>query len=159
MPGRKKSRKVGQIGKPKPKSFTRHSDEHSSVRKKSTLGNRPGSRHSAPQTSTKPNTVTVKVDPRLGSKKPIPLCLQPNPDTAPSKPRHFSPQQELDVIENDQRLSQLLERVELGEDLSDEEADYFETKMARHAQLCELLGIDSEQEDDPDFDIDVIDKQ
>jgi ribosome assembly protein YihI (activator of Der GTPase) len=64
-------------------------------------------------------------DPRIGSKKPIPLGVTENPGTKQHKPKSekpmLSPQAELDLLENDERLDALLERLEEGGTLNAEE--------------------------------------
>lgn len=67
----------------------------------------------------------------------------------------LTPEQELEQLENDERLMSLLERHEQGELLTGKDAKYFNRGIARHQELCELLGIDDEfeegdmEEDDP----------
>jgi ribosome assembly protein YihI (activator of Der GTPase) len=64
-------------------------------------------------------------DPRIGSKTPIPLGVTDTPVTKQHKPKSekpmLSPQAELDLLENDERLDALLERLEEGETLNAEE--------------------------------------
>ncbi|ALT00141.1 Der GTPase-activating protein YihI [Lacimicrobium alkaliphilum] len=109
-------------------------------------GHAPGSRHSeADQTKVRQNH-GAKADPRLGSKKPVPL-------TAPSKSakepqKHFSPAKELSAIEQDPRLEALLDKAEQDQSLTAEEKTYIDQKLARHRQLCELLGIDAADDKD-----------
>ena len=67
------------------------------------------------------------------------------------------------AIEDDKRLSQLLDRVDEGKSVSADDQSYIDTKLARHKVLCDLLGIDNEEEQqedtfsDPLSDIDAID--
>ncbi len=73
-------------------------------------------------------------DPRIGSKKPIPLTVavaeqklvapttQPKALLAKVKPVEIAPEIELEQIEQDERLAELLERTEQGEILTSKEA-------------------------------------
>ena len=65
----------------------------------------------------------------------------------------LSAAEELALIENDQQLQQLLERVENNEILTGKEAKYFNAKTARLEQLLEQLGladnIVADTDDDP----------
>lgn len=107
-------------------------------------GHPAGSRHSLSKSKSSP-TPAIKKDPRIGSKKPIPLLT--GESQKPIK-RYFSPMHELRAIEEDPRLDSLLTSLERGETLSAEESDYVETKLARHAELCDMLGIDPQQEEE-----------
>lgn len=109
-------------------------------------GHAPGSRHSEADQSKVRQNQGAKADPRLGSKKPVSL-------TAPSKSakqpqKHFSPAKELSAIEQDPRLEALLDRAEQDQSLTAEEQTYIDQKLARHRQLCELLGIDTADDKD-----------
>lgn len=68
-------------------------------------------------------------DPRIGSKTPIPLGVTDTPVTKQHKPKSekpmLSPQAELDMLENDERLDALLERLEEGETLTAEEQSWW----------------------------------
>lgn len=96
-------------------------------------------------------------DPRIGSKKPIALGVT---DVAPVKKQHkpksekpmLTPQAELDLLENDERLDALLERLEEGETLSAEEQTWVNDKLDRIDALMEELGIsyDDDEEDEED---------
>ncbi|MEC8206659.1 MAG: Der GTPase-activating protein YihI, partial [Pseudomonadota bacterium] len=106
-------------------------------------------------------------DSRLGSKKPI--SLVPEAEVAQQQPefkRHLQPQvelrkvgepeltqeQELEQIENDQKLMSLLERQNAGEVLVGKDIKYLNAKVERHQALCDLLGIEDEDEfDDEDM--------
>lgn len=62
----------------------------------------------------------------------------------------LTPQAELDLLENDERLDALLERLEEGEALSAEEQSWVNAKLDRIDALMEELGIsyDDEEEDE-----------
>ena len=96
-------------------------------------------------------------DPRHGSKKPISLApaqpvkeagFIPQVKLKKVKEPEVSPEQELEMIENDERLQSLLDRVDKDEVLTGKDAKYFNAKTARHQALMEELGF----EDDEDFD-------
>ena len=56
------------------------------------------------------------------------------------------PEQELAALEQDEKLLDLVERVENGEILTGKDAKYFNAKTARHAELLTLLGLDEDEE-------------
>lgn len=64
----------------------------------------------------------------------------------------LTPQAELDMLENDERLDALLERLEEGESLSAEEQTWVNEKLDRIDALMEQLGIayDDDEEDEED---------
>ncbi|QUI69473.1 Der GTPase-activating protein YihI [Pseudoalteromonas sp. M8] len=164
MTRKKKTRKVAANGTPRlSKEKLQALRTLKEQRSKKTKGKKPGSRN-APEILVKEqsNTTTNK-DPRVGSKKPISLVAEPQPtksNTQPEMKRHLQPQvklttavetltpeQELEQLENDERLMALLERHERGELLTGKDAKYFNRGIARHQELCEILGIDDEFEE------------
>ncbi|MBN7821840.1 Der GTPase-activating protein YihI [Bowmanella yangjiangensis] len=90
-------------------------------------------------------------DPRLGSKKAVPLVVEKS--EAQPKAKYFSPAAELKSIEQDTRLDALMDRLDAGDKLSAEEQRYVDSKLARHQELCQLMGIDPEAEQDDDDDL------
>ena len=134
-------------------------------RVKKTKGAKPGSRNSvdALQPETAKNNQQNK-DKRVGSKKPIPLVaaapepvielkrnLKPQVELKKVVQPEISPEQELEALENDERLLKLVELHESGQMLTGKDAKYFNSRIARHQELCELLGIEDEDAAD-DFD-------
>ena len=91
-------------------------------------------------------------DPRIGSKTPIPLGVTDTPVTKQHKPKSekpmLSPQAELDMLENDERLDALLERLEEGETLTAEEQSWVDAKLDRIDELMQKLGLSYDDEDD-----------
>lgn len=95
-------------------------------------------------------------DPRVGSKKPVPLL--PEAQTLQktdvkkkaAKPEKMAvtPAEELAMLENDERLDQLLDRLEKGDALSAEEQAWLDETLDRIDVLMEELGI--EMDDDAD---------
>ncbi len=63
----------------------------------------------------------------------------------------LSPQAELELLETDERLDALLERLEAGETLSAEEQSWVDAKLDRIDELMQKLGLsydDDEEEED-----------
>ncbi|MCF2947190.1 GTPase-activating protein [Paraglaciecola aquimarina] len=147
MPRKKKSRKVGQIGAPKISSNIRKPAEK---RVKKHKGKPAGNRNSEAVISNGPNATKTLKDPRHGSKKPIDLFADNNSAKKAPKPKakHFSPAQELEAIEQDPRLAQLLDNLDLGKKVSKEDQSFVDKSLARHKILCGLLGIGKDSETD-----------
>lgn len=146
----KKSRKIGQIGTPSIAKESRKRKSPPEGKTKPSKGNKPGSRHSAGEKNSNNSGSITKKDPRIGSKKPIQLIVEskPTPSEKPKK-AFFSPKEELQDIENDQKLSDLLDKIDDGLEITAEQQNYVETKLARHKSLCELLGVNEEEEIQP----------
>ena len=158
MGSRKKSRKVGLIGVRKDPDFKPSAKVNTKKQSKKHKGKPAGSRHNVESNkSSTGSTSADKVDKRLGSKKPIKLIVEQDsalklaPKSQP-KVRFKSPKEELAAIEADERLTDLLNRLDNGETLSFKQKDYIEKHMARHHVLCELLGIDVDLDDDDNED-------
>ena len=172
MTRKKKTRKVAANGTPRlSKEKLQELRAMKEQRNKKTKGKKPGSRNAPETVSKEQSSGSSKKDPRVGSKKPVALKPEPQQQAEHSQPelkRHLqpqvqlsnaketlSPEQELEQLENDERLMALLERHERGELLTGKDAKYFNRGIARHQELCEILGIDEEfeesdmQEDDP----------
>lgn len=159
----KKSRKVGRIGitkKEAPKKIKKIQLSKST----NTSGNKAGSRQHINDSGPAQGLSKAKQDPRVGSKKAIDLHKYQvgkiATTTVEPKPRYKTPQQELDAIEQDQKLEALLEKQE-SKKLSIVEQEYVTVILKRHKQLCDILGIDmvedeSEQDSDPFAEIDAI---
>lgn len=171
MTRQKKSRKIGQIGVRK--LDARPENTKDKRIKKVRKGQKSGSRNSLIEenkVTTSTNSSSKKVDTKVGSKKPISLIVEEKaPLVEPQQPQQpqvqpsvklkkvdntqISPEKELEQIEGDERLVELVERVEGGELLKGKDAKYFNAKMARHAELLEILGIDdSEEEENEELD-------
>ncbi|MFT5674650.1 MAG: ribosome assembly protein YihI (activator of Der GTPase) [Paraglaciecola sp.] len=147
MPRKKKSRKGGLIGTPQPPKAQRKANVVDTKFKRKNFGKPAGSRNNPEQTELNPNSPKQQKDPRIGSKKPVQLLPEKTDTKIAVKPKHFSPAQELNAIEQDERLAGLIEKLDSGERLSKEDAKYTEITMQRHALLCELLGIADDQEE------------
>lgn len=144
MPRVKKSRKIGSIGVAN--STEKPQRTSSSNKPKKKTGKKSGSRNNHEQNpSAKQSSTNSLVDKRLGSKKPIDLLAQ---KVTTPKVKYFSPAEELEAIENDKKLSKLLLKEDEGKKLSTLEKQFVDERVARHKALCEMLGINLEDDDD-----------
>ncbi|SUC16177.1 Der GTPase-activating protein YihI [Proteus vulgaris] len=123
-------------------------------RQKKHRGNPAGNRQQEAENKQQAKNTAPK-DPRIGSKKPIPLIVGDAPKVAKKKPApakvepvRLTPEQELDLLENDARLDELLSRLENGEKLNAEEQAYTEKALDRIDELMVELGIEFEDDDD-----------
>ncbi|AYY82319.1 MULTISPECIES: Der GTPase-activating protein YihI [Proteus] len=123
-------------------------------RQKKHRGNPAGNRQQEAENKQQAKNTAPK-DPRIGSKKPIPLIVGDAPKVAKKKPApakvepvRLTPEQELDLLENDARLDELLSRLENGEKLNAEEQAYTEKTLDRIDELMVELGIEFEDDDD-----------
>lgn len=170
MTRKKKARTSGQIGlRHKPASEARQERERPVETKKKGAGLKSGSRNSA-QADQTTETGNKNKDPRHGSKTPISLVVtvaekkllspkvEPKALLAKVKPVEIPPQVELEQIEQDEKLQDLLERMEQGETLTGKDAKYFNAKTARHAELLTLLGLDVEEEEEAEEELDELAK-
>ena len=123
-------------------------------RQKKHRGNPAGNRQQEAMKKEQAQTNEQK-DPRIGSKKPIPLIVDnqaPKVDkkkSAPTKmePMRLSLEEELALLENDTRLDELLSRLEEGGKLNPEEQAYTEKTLDRIDALMAELGIEFEEDD------------
>lgn len=143
----------------KPKKTRQEINEESRElkRKRKHKGLPSGSRFNGPDNNqNKKSTNTIK-DPRIGSKKPISL-LQTNDSSIKNKVNQpqktkLTPQQELEQLENDTKLDHLLDLIEQGKTLTDDQQSYLDNKLDRIDQLMKQLGIeDDDFEDDEELD-------
>ncbi|WP_116474681.1 Der GTPase-activating protein YihI [Zobellella maritima] len=160
----KKTRTPGQIGSRKE---SRESADQSRERKRKAKrkGLAPGSRHNTESGSGQGGGAKAAQDPRLGSKKPIALIKGEQPAAVAQQARpkaekvtvpalELTPEQELEQLENNERLNALLDRVEAGDKLNKDDTLWLDKTLARHQQLLEQLGLldedDTEAGDEPD---------
>jgi ribosome assembly protein YihI (activator of Der GTPase) len=135
-------------------------------RPKKPKGNKAGTRNAIEETvNSGTSNQNVKKPKGMGSKKPIDLTpsnkpsvvikpepvmnrdLKPTAELKKASVVSLPPEQELEQLENDQRLLDLIDRHESGELLTGKDAKYFNTKVERHQALCELLGLDDEEDE------------
>ncbi|HAS8518636.1 TPA: Der GTPase-activating protein YihI [Vibrio vulnificus] len=143
MSRKKKSRKPGAAGAPE-FMVTRNrseSDVAGRLRKKDKKrkGLKAGGRNSEEGAPQKHGSSQVR-DPRLGSKKKIPLIVEPAKKLTKQE-RRLSAEQELEMLENDAKLNVLLDRIESGENLGRGLQQYVDEKLDRIEQLMSQLGL------------------
>lgn len=169
MPARKADKRpeapTSRAGR-KPTRYELDAKAREEKRKKKHKGLAAGSRHSA-QDNNQPAQTSTARDPRLGSRKKVPLMVEfvnkPQQDpnlsaqkTAQKSP-HFNPQSELDPhieleqLENNECLNQLLDALDAGKTLSADDQRFVDDCLARIAQLMEALGIEDDEENDDDL--------
>jgi len=121
-------------------------------------GLKAGSRQQAEQQNN--NSNKQPKDPRIGSRKPVVLVLdekQKKPTTTkPLKEKKLAmtPEQELASIENDDRLNDLLDRLDAGETLEAAEQAWVDQRVDRYQVLMDELGIIDNDEDEDDLPFD-----
>lgn len=115
-------------------------------------GLKSGTRHSEGKQKAERAAAQAR-DPRLGSKKKIPLIVDAK---KPSKQeRRVSAEKELEMLENDAQLNVLLDRIDNGEKLGAGLQKYVDEKLDRIEILMKQLGIYEEElevEDEQDED-------
>ena len=121
-------------------------------REKKHRGNAAGSRATGNDSASGSRGQKQQKDPRIGSKTPIPLGVTATPVTRQQKPKSekpmLSPQAELDMLETDERLDALLERLEDGDTLSAEDQAWVDAKLDRIDALMQQLGLSYDDEED-----------
>ena len=122
-------------------------------RQKKHRGHAAGSRATGGDTASAGKKQGQQQDPRIGSNKPIPLGVTENaPAIKQHKPKSekpmLSPQAELELLENDERLDALLERLEEGGTLNAEEQSWVDAKLDRIDELMQQLGLSYDDEDE-----------
>lgn len=149
----------GNVAKPKEKRKSReelNQEARDRKRQKKHRGRAAGSRAQEAGATGKGAMQRKLADPRIGSKKPIPLgvtekAAKPKPKSvAPeAKSIALSPEEELTLLENDARLDELLERLDNGETLSAKDQTWVDETLDRIDVLMEQLGIElGDDEDD-----------
>lgn len=121
-------------------------------RQKKHRGLAAGSRTSGKGPSKSAGNGSKDKDPRIGSKTPVQLGAVEQPvrqvKAKPQKPEPLKPEAELALLENDERLDALLERLEEGETLSQEDQSWVNATLDRIDTLMEQLGISYEDEEE-----------
>ncbi|MGY5797973.1 Der GTPase-activating protein YihI [Rheinheimera faecalis] len=163
----KKTRTSGPLGtRHRPAEEARQDRTRAPETKKKGAGLKSGSRHSPSAEDKQKQSGKGSKDPRHGSKKPIALVVTEAEQKLMAQPKQFKPviqlskakepempaEQELALLENDEKLLELLDLVDKGEILTGKDAKYFNAKTARHAELVALLGLDQENEAEEDED-------
>ena len=108
-----------------------------------------GSRHSNAE-QNKNNQVVEQKDPRIGSRKKVPLIVEfvNKPEkgmTIPAvkEPKKLAPEVELERLENNEILNELLDALD--------DQQFVDECLDRIAQLMEELGIQDEEETEDDL--------
>lgn len=146
MTRKKKGRKVGSEGPAQyAESNLSKADLLALAKKRSDKrkGNKAGTRHSVASNKA-PKKANNSQDPRLGSKKPIPLIVEEKPhpkSNAAKRDRRLSAQEELTQLENDAKLNVLLDRLEQGDKLGAGLQSYVDEKLDRIEELMSTLGL------------------
>lgn len=126
-------------------------DARDRKRQKKHRGHAAGSRASGSEGASGGGNQNKQKDPRIGSKTPIPLGVTEKV-TKQHKPKSekpmLSPQAELDLLETDERLDALLERLEAGETLSAEDQSWVDAKLDRIDELMQKLGLSYDDEEE-----------
>lgn len=144
----KKTRKVGLIGVRKdPNKPRKPSKSEQQTRLKKTKGKPAGSRNNVEVSSKAEKQSNASKDPRLGSKKAVQLVKTDAP-TKVKQRKYATPAQELASLESDERLNKLLDRIDAGDTLNQDDNAYVQERTARHKVLCDLMGIKDETEDE-----------
>lgn len=96
-------------------------------------------------------------DPRIGSRKKVPLMVefvnQPEkgktikPVPVPTEKLRLAPEVELEQLENNECLNQLLDDLEAGKTLSAEDQKFVDECLDRVHELMTELGIEDEEDD------------
>ncbi|WP_420939311.1 Der GTPase-activating protein YihI [Aeromonas veronii] len=121
-------------------------------------GLKAGSRQQVEQPKSKSGNNQSK-DPRIGSRKPVVLVVDDKqkkpaaPKAVKEKKLVMTPEQELASIENDDRLNDLLDRLDAGETLEAAEQAWVDQRVDRYQELMDELGIiDNDDDDELPFD-------
>ncbi|MCE9849217.1 Der GTPase-activating protein YihI [Aeromonas allosaccharophila] len=123
-------------------------------------GLKAGSRQQVEQSNNKSGNSQSK-DPRIGSRKPVVLVVDDKqkkpaaPKAVKEKKLVMTPEQELAAIENDDRLNDLLDRLDAGETLEAAEQAWVDQRVDRYQELMDELGIidnDDDEDDELPFD-------
>lgn len=162
MPARKSDKPkqpTPKLGGGKNRKLTRYeldAQAREEKRKRKHKGLPTGSRNADPTEKKKEMVKEVK-DPRIGSRKKVPLMVefvnQPEkgrmikPVPVESVKPTLSLEQELEQLENNECLNQLLDDLEAGKTLSAEDQKFMNECLDRIDELMTELGIEFEDDD------------
>lgn len=158
MSGHKKKPAVKAANKIKNReSLNLASRERKKQKKK--RGHVAGSRYQDRTDTQNSNHSLMEKDPRIGSKKPISLLIdaKEEKDSNSNKPKIsmveksiLSPEEELTLLENDERLATLLTHLEEGKTLAKQEMAYVDRQLERIDCLLKIVGIELDGKEDDD---------
>ncbi|MFT6985205.1 MAG: ribosome assembly protein YihI (activator of Der GTPase) [Psychromonas sp.] len=150
-------------------SSSQAKDAREKKRKTKLKGNKPGGRNANESKPTQENNAKQALHgKRLGSQKAVPLVIgeKPQNNTAKAEPKtqekviekevkevevkeKLSPEKELALIENDDRLNDLLEQLDNEQTISQSDQSWLNKQTKRHQQLMKELGwLDDDGEED-----------
>lgn len=131
-------------------------------------GLKAGSRQAVEQETSSIKSGSGSKDPRVGSRKPVALVVEPAKKPVAAKPAkavktaeqiaeqiaeqqakqlQLKLEQELAAIENDERLNLLLDRLDDGLSVSADDEAWLDARLARHQELLVALGMDDDDDD------------
>ncbi|MCL1051970.1 Der GTPase-activating protein YihI [Shewanella abyssi] len=116
--------------------------------KKQVAGNKAGSRHNASMIESQANGGSAKnSDPRHGSKKPVQLNIvkEKKVESKPKGPK-LSDEQKLLKLEEDPRLNSLLDMLEEGKNLAQDDQKWLNKQLTQIETLLDKLGLIEEVE-------------
>lgn len=153
MPTRKQDKNAAPAKKgKKPTRYELDSQAWEAKQKKKHKGRPSGSRY-ASSTEKQVSTAKVVKDPRIGSRKKIPLIVEEvytqNVQVPLETPKnnHLSPEQELSALENNQALNELLDQLDAGVTLSKKDQQFVDQCLDRIAELMQQLGIEDDEDE------------
>lgn len=131
-------------------------------RKRKRKGLATGSRHNDNAEKQKSLTEKLKKDPRVGSRKKVPLMVEfvnqpakgkiiPAVEIKPQQIIKLSPDQELTQLENNECLNDLLDQLEAGKTLSAKDQLFVDECLVRIEQLMTELGLVEEEQNDDEL--------
>lgn len=150
MTRKKKARTAGSEGPAQYKDRSKSKEDAVALvrkRENRSKGLKAGSRQSN-EKAQQQGMASTKPDPRLGSKKMLPLVVEKkaHPKSAKAKKeRRLSAEQELDMLENDEQLNVLLDRIERGEKLGAGLQSTVDERLDRIEVLMKQLGLFEEE--------------
>lgn len=155
MPTRKQDKKEPTIAKKgkKPTRYELDNKAWEEKRKKKHKGRPSGNRYS-PATEKHQVNQQVNKDPRVDSRKKIPLIVEEVnrqnvtvSDEIKQSKKVISPEQELLALENNVALNELLDQLDAGVTLSKQDQQFVDQCLARIEELMEILGIEDDEDD------------
>lgn len=149
-------------------SSTQAQEARDKKRKSKLKGNKSGARNATESKLTQKNNAKQIINgKRIGSQKAVPLIIGEKPPENKVKAQvkmqlpaqekalkkevkvKLSPEKELALIENDERLNDLLEQLDNGESISQTDQSWVDEQTQRHQQLMKELGwLDDDGEED-----------
>ncbi len=149
---------------PRKESSSQAQEARNKKRKSKLKGNKAGARNANESKQTQQKSAKQAVnEKRIGSQKAVPLVIaekapvetpkvqhQPKAKVIKSQaPAKLSPEKELALIENDDRLNELLEQLDNDETVSQIDQSWVNKQMQRHQEIMKELGwLDEDGEED-----------